>query len=119
MEHRMLDASPVSYAGRLARARAGAPSARRARRGFTVVELAVVVTIVGVLAVIAVVGYRKYVLHSKISEAQNVLSAIKIAQEDHRAERGTYANLGTTFCPAGAGASDKKVAWNTACSGGT
>lgn len=109
MERRMLRMSTV---------RSRRKSARHASQGFTLVELAVVVTIVGVLAVIAVVGYRKYILNSKIAEAQNVIGAIKIAQEDHRAERGIYANLGTTYCPTGAGVANKKVGWNPACSGG-
>jgi type IV pilus assembly protein PilA len=91
----------------------------RRARGFTLVELSIVVAIVGVLAVIAVVGYRKYILHSKISEAQQIISAIRIAQEDYRAEKGTYANIGTNFCPAGAGTSDKKWGWNPACDGGS
>jgi type IV pilus assembly protein PilA len=86
--------------------------------GFTLVELGAVVTIIGILAVIAVVGYRKYILHSKITEAQNVISAIRIAQEDHRAERGTYADLGATYCPGNAGAADHKVGWDPECSGG-
>ena len=53
---------------------------RQATRGFTLVELAVVVTIVAVLAVIALVGYRKYMLNSHITEAQSMISGIKIAQ---------------------------------------
>jgi type IV pilus assembly protein PilA len=93
---------------------------RRRNRAFTLVELAVVVAIVGILAVIAVVGYRRYILHSKITEAQTVISAIRLAQEDHKAERGVYADIGTTFCPTLAGVADKKVAWDTSCgTGGT
>ncbi|MBX3219985.1 MAG: prepilin-type N-terminal cleavage/methylation domain-containing protein [Labilithrix sp.] len=92
---------------------------RRSGLGFTLVELAIVVAIVGVLAVIAIVGYRKYILNSKMTEAQNVVSAIKIAQEDHRAERGTYADIGPTFCPTGAGRSDAMVGWDPTCAGGT
>jgi type IV pilus assembly protein PilA len=91
----------------------------RRARGFTLVELSIVVAIVGVLAVIAVVGYRKYVLHSKITEAQQMISAIRIAQEDYRAEKGTYASIGTNFCPAGAGQSNLKWGWNPACDGGS
>ena len=89
-----------------------------AHRGFTLVELAVVVTIVGVLAVIAVVGYRKLTLSAKVSEAKNMVSAIRIAQEDYKVERGVYANIGPAFCP-GTGLVVGKTAWNTGCNGGT
>lgn len=94
---------------------------RRAKRasGFTLVELGAVVAIISILAVLAVASYRKYILHSKITEAQNGISAIKIAQEDFRAERGTYANIGPNFCPEGGGAHDHKVGWQPTCSGGT
>jgi len=91
----------------------------RKARGFTLVELAVVVTIVAVLSVIALVGYRKYMLNAKITEAKGVISAIRISQEDYKAEKGIYANLGTTFCPAGAGTGSVKVGWDPACDGGT
>lgn len=85
-------------------------------RAFTLVELAVVVTIVGVLAVIAVVSYRKFTLSAKVSEAQNMISAIRIAEEDYKTERGTYADLSSAgtggFCPS-AGTALAKTAWTT------
>ncbi len=92
---------------------------RRAKHdaGFTLVELAVVVAIVGILAVIAVVAYRRYILHAKITEARNVISAIRIAQEDYRAERGSYADLGGTYCPTLAGNGNHKTGWDPECSG--
>lgn len=88
--------------------------ARRANaRAFTLVELAIVVAIVGVLAVIAVVGYRKITLSAKVSEAQNMISAIRIAQEDYKVERGTYADLAAApWCPAD-GLAQAKTDWAT------
>lgn len=86
-------------------------------RAFTLVELAVVVTIVGVLAVIAVAGYQRVIKSSKLTEAENMLSSIRIAQEAYKVERGIYANVGNTPCPAGL-AAGVKVQWAPSCNGG-
>lgn len=45
-------------------------------RGFTLVELMIVVAITGVLAALSVFGVTRYVAHSKTAEARNVISAI-------------------------------------------
>jgi len=100
------------------RARSNRTRMRAYKSGFTLVELAVVVTIVGVLSVIAVVGYRRMVLSSKLTEAENFVSAIRIAQEAYKTERGIYANIGSTPCPSN-GLGNQKVQWNPNCNGGT
>lgn len=75
---------------------------RSRARGFTLVEIMMVVVILGILAVIAVPRYQAYVYKSKTAEAVGFLSEIKAHQESYRADFGQYCNVSgdaTTYFP--------------------
>ena len=62
-------------------------------RGFTLIELMIVVVILGVLAAVAILSYRVYVRRARVSEATGLLAAIKASQESYRSEFGMYCNV--------------------------
>lgn len=64
------------------------------RRGFTLIELMIVVAIIGVLAAIAIPNFIRYQLRAKSSEAKTVLGGIKTSQESFRAEYDLYVPAG-------------------------
>jgi prepilin-type N-terminal cleavage/methylation domain-containing protein len=64
----------------------------RNQRGFTLVELMIVVTIVGVLATVAIPMYQEVPERSKSTEAVTALGLIRSAMRIYYVEHGTFAN---------------------------
>jgi prepilin-type N-terminal cleavage/methylation domain-containing protein len=60
-------------------------------RGFTLIELMIVVAIIAVLATIAGTAYRRYMDSGRTAEAMAMLGEIRTKEEAYRAEFGLYA----------------------------
>jgi type IV pilus assembly protein PilA len=57
-------------------------------RGFTLIELMIVVAIIGILASIAIPAYQDYTIRSQVVEAFSLASELKGSIQDFRKDRG-------------------------------
>ncbi len=67
------------------------------QKGFTLIELMIVVAIIGILAAVAIPAYQDYTVKSKVTEASNLVAGVKQAI----AEQNDYTGL-TNSTAAGA-----------------
>ena len=69
-------------------------------KGFTLIELMIVVAILGILAAVAIASYNAYVRRSRNAEATAILADIRLKQEAYRGAFQQYANGCDAWFPA-------------------
>src|SRR5215208_4515694 len=77
----------------------------RSSRGFTIIEVMIVVVIVAILASVAIPSYVDYITRSKIQEATSTLLSQRVKMEQYFQDQRTYvgACAGGTVAPLPAG----------------
>ena len=60
------------------------------QKGFTLIELMIVVAIIGILAAIAIPAYQDYTIRAQVTEGATLAGGVKAAMADYFSQKGTW-----------------------------
>ena len=67
------------------------------QKGFTLIELMIVIAIIGILAAIAIPAYQDYTIRSKVSEGLNLAGAAKLAVSETYDSTGGFPSAQASY----------------------
>lgn len=73
------------------------------QRGFTLIEVMIVVAIVAILSMIAIPSYRDYIIRGQLTEATTALQSYRAMMERYYQDNRTYETIGKFDPPCKAG----------------
>ena len=65
---------------------------KKVQKGFTLIELMIVVAIIGILAAVAIPAYQDYTVRAKVTEGLSLASSAKAAVTENAANGAAYAS---------------------------
>ncbi|MFZ3193397.1 MAG: pilin [Moraxellaceae bacterium] len=74
-----------------------------AQKGFTLIELMIVVAIIGILAAIAIPAYNDYITRAQVSEAVSLAGGLKNPLNEYASQVGSWPTLVAPTATAAAG----------------
>ena len=74
-------------------------TSNQAQRGFTLIELMMVVAIIGILSMLAYPSYSDYVTRGKIPDATSNLATKRVQMEQFYQDNRSYLDVGGAFPP--------------------
>ena len=67
------------------------------QKGFTLIELMIVIAIIGILAAIAIPAYQDYTVRAKVSEGLNLAGAAKLAIAETYDSNGAFKSTNLSY----------------------